>query len=69
MKYTLVGVDIAKHLIQLHFINEHTGEEVDKRLRIRDFLTFCSNREPCLIDMEACGELSALGPGTDKTGS
>ncbi|WP_147439802.1 hypothetical protein, partial [Gibbsiella quercinecans] len=25
MKYTPVGVDIAKHLIQVHFINEHTG--------------------------------------------
>jgi 5-methylcytosine-specific restriction endonuclease McrA len=33
MKYTPVGVDIAKHLIQVHFINEHTGEVVDKRLR------------------------------------
>ncbi len=27
MKYALVGVDIEKHLIQVHFINEHTGEE------------------------------------------
>ncbi len=29
MKYTPVGVDIAKHLMQVHFINEHTGEVVD----------------------------------------
>ena len=29
MKYTPVGVDIAKHLIQIHFINELTGEVVD----------------------------------------
>ncbi len=28
MKYTPVGVDIAKHVIQVHFINEHTGEVV-----------------------------------------
>lgn len=55
MKYTPVGVDIAKHLIQVHFINEHTGEVVDKQLRSKDFLTFFSNREPCLIGMEACG--------------
>ncbi len=26
MKYTPVGVDIAKHVIQIHFINENTGE-------------------------------------------
>lgn len=55
MKYTPIGVDIAKHLIQIHFINEHTGEVVDKQLRSQDFLTFFSNREPCLIGMEACG--------------
>lgn len=68
MKYTPVGVDIAKHLIQVHFINEHTGEVVDKQLRSGDFLTFFSNREPCLIGMEACGgsqhwarELEKLG--------
>jgi len=68
MKYIPVGVDIAKHLIQVHFINEHTGEIVDKQLRSKDFLTFFSNREPCLIGMEACGgsqhwarELEKLG--------
>lgn len=68
MKYTPVGVDIAKHLIQVHFINEHTGEVVDKQLRSKDFLSFFSNREPCLIGMEACGgsqhwarELKKLG--------
>lgn len=55
MKYIPVGVDIAKHLIQVHFINEHTGETVDKQLRSKDFLTFFSNRESCLIGMEACG--------------
>ncbi|STH74663.1 putative transposase, IS110 family [Escherichia coli] len=55
MKYTPVGVDIAKHVIQIHFINEHTGEVVDKQLRRQDFLTFFGNREPCLIGMEACG--------------
>lgn len=64
MKYTPVGADIAKHLIQVHFINEHTGEVVDKQLHSKDFLTFFSNREPCL----ACGgsqhwarELETLG--------
>lgn len=68
MKYIPVGVDIAKHLIQVHFINEHTGEMVDKQLRSKDFLTFFSNRVPCLIGMEACGgsqhwarELEKLG--------
>lgn len=51
MKYLPVGVDIAKSLIQVHFIDEHTGEVVDKQLRSKDFLSFFSNREPCLIGM------------------
>ena len=55
MKYIPVGVDIAKHLIQVHFIDENTGEVVDKQLRGRDFLEYFSNREPCLTGMETCG--------------
>lgn len=68
MKYTPVGVDIAKHLIQVHFVDEHTGEVVDKQVRSKDFLSFLINREPCLIGMGACGgsqhwarELKKLG--------
>lgn len=44
MKYTPVGVDIAKHLIQVHFIDEHTGEVIDKQLRRQDFLMFIARR-------------------------
>ncbi|SCZ70514.1 Transposase [Photorhabdus luminescens] len=55
MKFTPVGVDIAKHLMQIHFVDEYTGELIDKQLKRNDFLTFFSNREPCLIGMEACG--------------
>ncbi len=55
MKYTPVGVDIAKHVIQIHFIDEHSGEVVDKQLRRHAFLAFFSNRAHCLIGMEACG--------------
>ena len=54
MKCTPVGVDIAKHVIQVHFIDEHIGEVIDKQLRRQDFLAYFSNREPCLIGMEAC---------------
>lgn len=39
MKYTPVGVDIAKHVIQVHFIDEYTGEVVDKQIRRQDSVT------------------------------
>lgn len=66
MKYIPVGVDIAKHLIQVHFVNEHSGEVVDKQLRSKDFLTFFSNREPALLAWKLVGALST-GRGNWKS--
>ncbi|TQI86488.1 hypothetical protein FHU12_4120 [Serratia marcescens] len=68
MKYTPIGIDIAKHLMQVHFIDKHTGEVIDKQIKRDSLLEYFSNREPCLIGMEACGgslhwarELEKLG--------
>lgn len=55
MKYTTVGVDIAKHVFQLHWVDADTGEIVNKQLKRAVFLEHFANREPCLIGMEACG--------------
>lgn len=55
MEPTVVGVDIAKRVFQLHWIAADTGEVFDKQLRRSDFLEHFANREPCLIGMEACG--------------
>lgn len=55
MKYTPVGVDITKHLMQVHFIDEHTGEVIDRQIKCAALLEYFSNREPCLTGMEACG--------------
>ncbi|ETS30625.1 hypothetical protein BB987_01780 [Photorhabdus temperata] len=49
MKFTSFGIDIAKHLMQIHFVDEYTGELIDKPLRRNDFLTFFSNRQPPLL--------------------
>lgn len=55
MKRTAVGVDIAKNVFQLHYIDPATGEIVNKPIKRPKFLEFFANREPCLIGMEACG--------------
>ncbi|KVO82817.1 hypothetical protein BGV60_04550 [Burkholderia ubonensis] len=55
MKYTTVGVDIAKNVFQLHWVDAGTGEIVSKQLKRPVFLEYFANREPCLIGMEACG--------------
>jgi transposase len=55
MKYTTVGVDIAKSVFQLHWVDAETGEIVSRQLKRALFLEHFANRAPCLIGMEACG--------------
>lgn len=55
MEPTVVGVDIAKRVFQLHWIAADTGEVFDRQLRRDHFLEHFANRERYLIGMEACG--------------
>jgi transposase len=54
MKHTTVGVDIAKNVIQLHWVDPDSGEIVNKSIKRAVFLEHFSNRTPCRIGMEAC---------------
>jgi hypothetical protein len=55
MKFTTVGMDIGKSVMQLYYINAETGEIVNKPVKRVAFLELFVNRSPCLIGMEACG--------------
>lgn len=55
MKLTTVGIDIAKNVMQVHYIDVETGEIVNKPIKRAKFLEHFANRESCLIGMEACG--------------
>jgi transposase len=55
MKLNVVGVDIAKRVFQLHWVEADTGEMVSVQLKRGKFLEHFTNRAPCLIGMEACG--------------
>jgi len=68
MKLTPVGIDIAKSVFQVHYVDVETGEEINKMLRRDGFLRYFADRGRCLIGMEACcashhwaRELTALG--------
>ena len=52
---TVVSVDTAKRVFQLHWVDIETGEIVDLRLTRAKFLEHFANRAPCLVAMEACG--------------
>ena len=55
MKLTAVGVDVAKRVFQLHWVEPETGEIISKQIKRAGFLEHFANRAPCLIGMEACG--------------
>ena len=50
---TVVGVDTAKRVFQLHWVDVETGEVVDLRLTRAKFMEHFANRAPCLVGMEA----------------
>ena len=52
---TVVGVDTAKRVFQLHWVDMETGEVVDLKLTRAKFLEHFANRTPCVVAMEACG--------------
>lgn len=55
MKHTAIGVDIAKNVFQVHYVDMETGEVINKPIKRAKFLEFFAKRPPCLIGMEACG--------------
>ena len=52
---TVVGVDTAKRVFQLHWVDMETGEIVDLKLPRGTFLEHFAERAPCVVAMEACG--------------
>jgi transposase len=68
MEITTIGLDLAKHVFQLHGI-DHEGQVVLRtRLHRGQVIGFFAKLPPCLVGMEACGtahywarELRALG--------
>lgn len=54
-KVTLLGIDIAKNVFQLHGVDEKGKPVLRKRLFRSKFVEFIANFPPCTIAMEACG--------------
>ena len=69
MQRSVVGVDIAKRVFQLYWVEMQSSQIKSLQLRREKFLEHFANRASCLIGMEACGgsqhwarELQNLGP-------
>ncbi|GAA6210315.1 IS110-like element ISCc4 family transposase [Hyphomicrobiales bacterium 4NK60-0047b] len=65
---SIIGIDIAKNVFQIHGIDEEDNVVVRRQLKRRQVFPFFIKLSPCLIGMEACvsshhwaRELSKLG--------
>jgi transposase len=65
---TTIGLDLAKHVFQVHGVDAEGTAVLRKQLRRAQVLAFFGRLPPCLIGLEACAtahywgrELRALG--------
>ena len=68
MNATTFGLDLAKRVMQVHWVEGETGEICRRQLKRGQLLEFFARRAPAVIAMEACGsahywgrKLTALG--------
>ena len=55
MKDTVIGMDIAKNVFQLHVVDPDTGEMQRIKLKRAQVAEYFANRPAAVVAMEACG--------------
>jgi hypothetical protein len=55
MEITTIGIDLAKHVFEVHGVSKHGKILMRKQLRRDQMAVVFANLPPCLIGMEACG--------------
>lgn len=68
MQVAIIGLDIAKHIFQLHGTDVHGKVVLRRKLRRQEVAPFFANLPSCIVGLEACGgahywarRLTALG--------
>ena len=61
MEITTIGLDLAKHVFQVHAIAAD-GTVLKKRLRRGQVHAFFAGLKPCLVGMEACATAHFWAP-------
>lgn len=54
-KTSIIGIDLAKHVFQLHGVDAHGNKQFSRQLKRHQLLPFLANQPNCLVAMEACG--------------
>jgi transposase len=54
MQVTMIGLDLAKNVFQIHGVDARERSVLRKRLRRTKVLEFFAQLPPCRVGMEAC---------------
>lgn len=65
---SVIGIDIAKNVFQLHGIDNQGKVVLKERVSRKKLLTVLSNLPKCLIGMEACSTSNYWGRELTKLG-
>jgi len=55
MSITMIGLDTAKSVFQIHGVNETGKVEIKRKLRRSELIPFFEKQEVCTVVIEACG--------------
>jgi transposase len=55
MSISMIGLDTAKSVFQIHGVNETGKVELRRKLRRSELIAFFEKQESCTVVMEACG--------------
>src|SRR3954451_6955979 len=55
MSISMIGLDTAKSVFQIHAVNEAGKVESKRKLRRSELIAFFEKQESCTVVMEACG--------------
>jgi transposase len=55
MNATTYGLDVAKRVFQLYWVDAHTGEIVNRRFGRDELVGFLAQRPAGRVALEACG--------------
>ena len=55
MNVTTYGLDVAKRVLQMYWVDTQTGEIVNRRFRRDELIEFLAQRPTGRVALEACG--------------
>jgi hypothetical protein len=62
MSITMIGLDTAKSVFQVHGVNETGKVEIKRKLRRSELIPFFEKQQVCTVVIEACGAAHQRDP-------